>query len=404
MIAFLFSFIINAHATTPFFTDLENFKTKSLNLQSEKQILDASDDQLTSRKLFWTPKLSVSGNQRQSKVNSLTTENYSYLEADATLNLFRGGGDWNLYKEAKAQNKAQQLQVLNESLRIETRASDLIFKSIYLNESQRIQEQLLKLKEESLKIVSDRFHQGKLPLQEVSKSEVDLTQQKNRWRTTRLDYLENKSQMASLFVVDVSTNTWPFNEKTTARLRGDETIPLSDQKYWQSESRQQIWKATQSGHWPTLDLVLAYTETPINQTTTKQLTGLLTLTLPIWNQYDTSAKVSAAYAQYVTALNEYKDTEQTLKQRVLFLKDKIETARMTLLEAKKNSEASRKLYQDILKGFRLGRISTNDLFIEQNRLLDSENTLALSQLTFHQSLVESCVLAGVTSAECLNSY
>ena len=55
----------------------------------------------------------------------------------------------------------------------------------------------------------------------------------------------------------------------------------------------------------------------------------------------------------------------------------------------------------MLNSFRLGRISTNDLFLEQNRLLESENDLALSQLNYHQCLVETCALSGIKTINCL---
>jgi outer membrane protein len=392
----------SAHAEiTPFFGDLENFKNKSLNLQTEAQNLEASSDLLLSRRLFWTPKLSVSANKTQTRLNNVKISDGNSLNADLTLNVFRGGADWNKMKDAKAQDMAQELQVLNENLRVEVRASDLIFKFLFLSESQRIEEQLLKLKEESLKIVKDRYNQGKLPLQEVTKSEVDLIQQKNKLRTAVLDLSENRSQISSLFIDIIQTKKWPFSEKINPKLPSSSKLPLVEQKYWTSQSREQSWRATKGLHWPSLDLQVQYQESPIKKRTDKQWVGLLSFTLPIWNQYETSAQVSSAYAQYVGALNDYKDTDQSLQQRTLFLKEKIETSRLNLFESKRNLELSRKLYEDILKSFRLGRISTNDLILEQNRLLESENALALSQLTFHQGLIEACTLAGVKASECL---
>ena len=411
MIFLLFSTFVMAQTPTatnsPFFNDLENFKNKSLSLRTEQQNLEASSDLLLSRKLFWTPKLNISANKNKTQVNSVSTleNNYliqgDYLEADLSWNLFRGGADYHLLKDAQAEEKAQNLQVLTEALRVEINAADLIFKSVYLEETLRIQEQLLKLKEDALKIANDRFHQGQLPLQEVTKSDVDLNLQKNKLRTAKLNTLENKSQISSLFIKDIQTIEWPFAENTNPKLPAQPQIPLIEQKYWFSQSRENLWQSSKGEHWPSLDFQIQYQESPINSRTDKQFVGLLTLSLPIWNQYDTSAKVSAAYAQYVSALNDYKETEQTLKEKSIFQKEKIETARLNLSEAKKNLEISKKLYQDVLRGFRLGRISTNDLLLEQNRLLDSEDALTQSQLNFHQSLIETCALAGLMSSECL---
>ena len=402
MIILLLKLISAVHASpVVFFEDLENFKNKNLNLQTEKQNLNASSDLLLSRKLFWTPNLNVSANKNQTKINSVNVSDGNNLSADISLNLFRGGSDWNKMKDAEAEKTAQELQVTNEALRVEVKASNLIFKSLYLTESERIQEQLLKLKEESLKIVTDRYKQGKLPLQEVTKSEVDLIQQKSRLRSASLDSSENKSQISSLFIENINTNAWPFSESTNLKLPTSSNIPLVEQKYWLSQSRDEIWKASKGLNFPSLDLSVQYITSPIKERTDKQWVGLLSLSFPIWNQFETSATISSNYAQYIGALNDYKDTEQTLKEQALFLRIKIESSRMNLSESKKNLETSRKLYQDILKSFRLGRISTNDLFLEQNRLLDSENALALSQLSFHQSLIETCVLAGLKSSDCL---
>lgn len=401
MIILLLGLVTSAFASPGvFFEDLENFKNKSLNLHSERQNLKASSDLLFSRRLFWTPKLSVSAEKNETRINSLKTESDS-LNANLSWNLFRGGSDWNQMKDAKAQVMAQELQVLNEISRIEVSAADLIFKSLYLLESERIQEQLLKLKEEAHKIVKDRYLQGKLPLQEVTKSEVDLIQQKNRFRSATLDKVENKSLVTSLFIDEIKTISWPFSEETSPKIPSTAKIPEIEQKYWLSQSSQESWKAAKGVHWPSLDLQIQHIESPINSRSDKQWVGVVALTLPLWNQLETYSNVSSAYARYNSALNDFKNTHQALNQKNIFLKAKIETARANLSESKKNLETSRKLYQDILNSFRLGRISTNDLFLEQNRLLESENTLALSQLTFHQSLVETCALFGVESNNCL---
>lgn len=402
MMSWLLSLLVLSQAATnPFFNDLENFRNQNLGLKTEQQNLEASGDLLLSKKLFWTPTVSLSASQSETRLNNVSTQKSDYLSANVSWNIFRGGADWHSLKEATAQNQAQELQVLNESLRVEIKASDLIFKSLYLAESQRIQEQLFKLKEEALKIANDRYQQGKLPLQEITKSKVDLVQQQNKLRAARLDVVENKSQITSAFISQITTSSWPFSEKTAFQEALPKKLPLVEQKYWQSQSREEAWKSQRGLFWPSLDFQLQYNESPIKERSSREMIGSLVLSWTLWDQYQVSAKKALAYSSYLGALNDYKDTEQTLKQKTLFLKEKIEVARLNLIDAKKNLEISRRLYQDILKSFRIGRISTNDLLIEQNRLLDSENALALSQLSFHQSLVESCALAGVKTANCL---
>jgi outer membrane protein TolC len=396
-----FSSVPSRAAGNPFFNDIENFRNQSLSLRTEKQNLEATSDLLLSRKLFWTPAVSLSANETQTQLNKTLVNDQNYLQADINMNLFRGGSDWNSLQSAKAKNRAQELQVLNESLQVEIKAADLIFKSLYLSEIRRIQQQFYKMKEESHKIVSDRFTQGKTPLQEVTKSEVDLVQQKNKVRNADLELSENKSQIGSAFVSELQTQSWPFSETASVRIPSNSKFPLPEQKFWQSQSLEEAWRSAKGGHWPSLDLTLQYQELPIQERNTNQWVGLLRFTLPLWTRYETSSQISSIYAQYVGAQNDFKQTEQNLKLRSIFLKDKVEMTRMNLLDAKKNLEKSRGLYRDILKSFRAGRMSTNDLFLEQNRLLESENSLTLSQLSFHQTLIEICALSGLKSADCL---
>lgn len=403
MMILFFSLFFQAQAApTAFISDLNNFKSKNLKLQTEQQNLDSASDLLLSKKLFWTPTLSISANQSQTKLNSQNISDYNYLQADISLNIFRGGSDLNSLFSASAAKKAQQLQLQNETSRVEIKASDLVFQALYLAESLRIQEQLYKLKEESFKIVKDRYSQGKIPSQEMVKSEVDLTQQKNRLRIAQLDVLENKTNILSAFITEIQTKEWPFDEKTILEVTRGENLPIIEQKYWIAESREQAWRAARGLHWPSLDLQIQYQESEIKNREKKQLIGLLSLTLPLWNRYDSSSQISASYTQYITAFNDYRDTEQTLRLKNSFLKEKILVSKQNLVEAKKNVQSARKLYQDILRSFRIGRLSTNDLFIEQNRLLESETILAQNQLTFHQSLIEACALSGANAMECIH--
>jgi hypothetical protein len=136
-------FVNLAKAQNEFFADLENFRGKSLTLQTERQNLEAVSDALLSSQLFWTPKLSLSAVQTETHTKSVKTSEADYLQADASLNLYRAGSDWNTMQSRKAAKRAQELQVENEGFRVEIKASDLIFKSIYLLQSKKIQDELL---------------------------------------------------------------------------------------------------------------------------------------------------------------------------------------------------------------------------------------------------------------------
>ncbi len=402
MITWLMILLTSAHASTKaYFEDIENFTNKNLNLKSEVQTQRSREDSLLSRKLFWTPKIGVSAYQSQTQLNNANSKNDA-VQADLTLNLYRGGSDYNYLQSAKALLKHQELQVVNETLKLQVTASDLVFKNLYLKESAELQEKILKLKEESLKITQDRYRQGKTPQQEVTKAEVDISQQRSRLRLANLEVIENQSQIKAYFVEEIKTKIWPFSEKIMAKNSDKlQKTPLVEQKYWFSQAQEQIWKSAKASHWPSLDLSLQYKEYPFNERSNRETVGALTLTIPLWSQYETEAKISSAYAEYFAAMNDFKITEKSVIEKNNLLKEKLDVLRQNLVDAKKNLQISRKLYQDMLKSFKLGRLSSNDLFIEQNRLLENENSFSSSQLSFHQSIVEACALAGLSVQVCV---
>lgn len=396
-----------AKASLPseFISDLENFQSQSWALKKEKAKLESAQDSLISRNLFWTPSLEFSAGKTSTKLNQSETA-VDYVGASASLNIFRGGVDSALRKQAEDSLRAQEFSLKTQELSTDLSAADLIFKSVYLKEILRVQEELFKMKEESLKIVRERFNQGKTPLQEVQKTEVDLSQQKSKLRLAALAVQENDVSIKMLFVDKIKTSSWPFTEKDRFKLTSEKEteikkIPLVQYSYAKLQAAESALKATRRSYWPTLDLSLAYKEYPIDSRDQKQLVSSLVFTLPLWSKYETAASVSAATSNYISALSDFKDEENAAQLKRQFYEKKIEIALENLIEAKTNLEKSKNLYKDLLRSYLLGRISTNDLLIEQNRVLESESNLTSSQLAYHQTVVSACTLLGFRVFYCL---
>lgn len=419
-------------AQTPFFSDLEVFKERNLTLQSKKNSLLASSEGLLSKKLFWTP--TISSHIQNSKAFShrsgsssdalsSSSESETLLGIEINWNLFQSGKGYQEFKAMKYKAKAEELDLVNEELEQELNAANLIFKYIFLTEMVRVSSEMVKLKQGSLKIAKDRYGQGKLPHHELIKAQVDLNQQENHLRSAQLELFENQSEQQSLFIHSIQTKFWPFTTQTQLLsfdnksnlnsekklstgevLAGDDnsfpSSPLSEMQHWLTQSYEASWASAKSLHFPTLDFNLQY-NSALNHNHSYQWLGQITLTFPLWSQNQASAQISQSYAQYLNALNTQKATDQKLNQKKTYLYEKIKVARTNLGEAQNNLKLTKQLYQAIEKAFSLGRISFNDLFIEQNRLIESENTLALNQLEFHQSLIEYCALIGIPSSHCL---
>lgn len=392
--------ILWAQNRKEFITDLENFRQKSLTSKVQKGKLSASQDYLTAKQLFWTPDLSLSVGQQDTTLNS-SNSSKNYLQASVSLNLFKAGQDGLALDQAQALLKVQEQAMKNEDLKIEITASDLIFKSIYLRQTLRVQEDLFRLKEDSYKIIKERFAQGKSPLQEVTKAEVDLIQQKSKLRSAQVDVFENESQIQALYVMAIKTQDWPLSEKEISFSAKEISSPALEQSFWSYKASEAAWKSTGRSHWPTVDLTMQYQQYPLHTLNDQQWYSLLELKIPLWSKYETSAAISSAFATYLDSEATYLNQKQQVDAKKSFLNKKLDLSRQNLLEAKSNLQTSKKLYQDLLRSFRLGRLSINDLFTEQNRLLDSESNLTRSQLAYHQAFVEACALHGLLVQSCM---
>jgi len=405
LIVFIYSTKSVASATPAaeiFYNDLDSFKEKSFTLKSERQKLESSSTTLLSKKLFWTPSISTDLRQGKSSNNGIETNSAATLGAQINWNLFQGGKGYRDLESMKAKYKELELELFNESLQVEINAADLIFKNIYLQEMVRISEQIVKLKEESLKIAKNRFTQGKLPHHEMIKAEVDFTQQRSHLRNAKLDLFENKTQLQSMFIDTIKTTNWPFADTIKAKTPNTLNFPMLEQKYWSTKSYEAAWTSSKSLHFPSLDFNFQY-DKGLSRDQNYNWLGQVSLTFPLWSRYESSAQISQSYLQYQMALNDQKASEQKLNQKYTFLQEKIEVTRDNLLEAQKNLQLTKELYKEVSKAFILGRISINDLFVEQNRLIESENSLSNNQLLFHQSLIEYCALTGLNAANCLST-
>lgn len=386
--------------------DLEKIKQKSFSMKSELENLNAKSEYLFAKKLHWSPTLDFIVGKDQVGLNSLPTVSSDYWKLSAGLNLFKGGGENDLKKAADADFQSQSYKLKDEELKLENRSSLLIFKNLYLKDTLKTTEELVRLRDESHRIILLKYRQGKIPLQEVTKSEVDKTQQEVRLRSLQLELLENSSQWKSIMMLEQKTQDWPFIESTKPKSiigkKNSEAHPEINKLQLATESYKFNWQSSKASHWPRLDLVANYREFPINDPSNKnkEWSVSMFMTLPLWNQMATSANSSLAYAQYMTAQNELKIAIQSETARKEILWQRIELARNNLVSTIANLQKSKSLYNDMLKSFRLGRLSVNELLIEQNRLIESEINLSQSKLFFHQIIVDSCSTLGLKIEQC----
>lgn len=403
ILALLLSFV--CQATEPasneqaFFQDLEQVRSSSLTLQSEKSRLDALQSALFSKKMSWTP--SVSTMIGKTDYEFTPGLDQGYWQANLTWNLLSGGADYHLYRAADANRDAQTTNLIAQALKLESQAADLVFRYIYSLDVLKFTRELVHLREESHRIVLQKYKAGQLPLQEAAKSEIDKSQQETRLRTLEADNLQIQSQWKALLNEPIHTSSWPFSPDTLIADTPSQLSPATKHLELLATAAESTWKASKSRFWPTLDFTASYSEVPIRNPIEKQWSTTISLTLPLWTQYQTTAASASALADLNVARNDYEFARRSENAQREVLLRRLEIHRKNLVDAKMNLEKSEKLYRDMLKSFRYGRLSVNDLLTEQDRFIRSEINLTESELAFHKMLMESCSISGLPIAQCL---
>lgn len=384
-----------------FFADLDQVQSASPSLKSERERLNALRTLLTSRKFQWTPSLSASiGKQTPLGATNLDLDQEIW-RLDAQWNLWNSGSSWKAHRASEREWEAQKLQTLNESLQLEGQAARAIFRTLYYRDVLQSGKELVRLRAESHRIVLEKFKRGQIPRQEVSKSEVDQSQQETRLRSLEVEALEIRAQWTALFDKPPQTDSWPFAEDLRLAPLRETGSPLTRRLEKLAEAAQAQYSATWALHFPSLDLAASLIQSPWQSSQSPQWSASLLLTIPLWNRYETTAAAASAGADWTRAQGESDLQKRTERGQREILAEKIQLQKKNLTDARTNLEKSRKLYADMLKAFRHGRLSVNELLIEQNRLIDSEISLAQSRLAFHEALLEHCAITGLRLRDCL---
>lgn len=405
---FGFSF---AHSRSVFYAELRKMREKNINLQVAQENQKALSDQVWSKKLFWTPSLNFSTGVTRQTVDVPFPEGKDnpYWKLSSSINLFRGGGDYQLKQATQYQQQAAENKVIGEKLKSDSENATVIFQQLYINEVIKSAENLVRLKDESHRIVYSKYKAGQVPIQEVEKSEIDKTQAESRLRNLKLKNIENQVQWKTLFGEEMQTQVWPFDinnklkistsEKSESSIRVNPSLAHLSNLVLAAES---YWKSSRSEFWPQVDLGVEYLVQLKPGFESRAWQGGLTLTIPLWSRYEVAAQTSSRYAEYFSAKKQWESAENANKIQREKLAEKIELTRKNLEVAQENLKKSEKLYDDMLKSFRFGRLSTNELLIEQGRLISVQEGFSQSQWDYHKVLLESCNVLGEEIEFCID--
>lgn len=403
-----------------FLNDVDQFLAADKLLKVESEKSKSAGLYSLSKKMLWTPTISAGFVKSNQRLNNELSDVSKSFSLNGNWNLFRGGSDYYSVLAGNAAQESQNFQELSQTNQVEGKASEIIFKRLFLMSSYQANSEQKKLKEAAMGIARERFRSGRISQQELDKIEIDYSQQLNRMRQIEIEKIDLEQKIKSSFIQAISTDSWPLTEQKVSSFNFGNKSNESQKVYWSAQSRKYGWRSAKLKHLPSLDLSFDYrrfekprdpeSELPIVKS---QLNGYyggdkswsttLTLTIPIWSQLQTTADASSEYVNYQETQANFDNLESEEVTKREALQKKLGILSESVSESKKVLQKTESLYQATLRGFQFGKVSANDLFMEQGRLIDTRLEYSQNQLAFHTAVIEACNLTGSSLRDCLAS-
>lgn len=373
---------------------------------NKKSEVRESDAVLTAATGQFLPDLTFSATQAQlgDQFFKQPTKYQNYL-VSSQWNIFKFGADWSSRNSARASYEAKVASLTLYQIQFESAFSEQLLTYISVKKLLQIKEDQLTSQKRLLEIANQRYQRGYLARQEVDKLSIDLD-----FIDSEVADLQNKlSQISAELNKRLSTLpvslSWPWSEnvdrfKAAAFVLEDHpsyivsarTYDASDATY--DQSRGQFWGS--------LDLNLQLLRSnQINNEFTNQSATYLTFTVPLFNRMKDWSARRVAFERKNQSENLLRQTKENLQAQHQKSKEVFENHRLNFRKRTTTLKISRALLDDNRARFQQGRISANELSIDQNRVYQAEQVAVSALLNVHVALKDLCGASGKVLQDCL---
>ena len=403
-------FIFICTCSTASFGDLKLFKSDlqkvledNPTVQMQLSNIRISESATLSKKLYWTPSVSA--------LLSRGWAEGSPADIDASaavvkLNVYKFGSDSKALQSAENDLKKQNVQLSNVKQDLETKVAGIIFQIIRLQNVLEIQKKNLNLKIESQRVATERFRQGQLPSQELSKVKIDVDSSRILVQQAELKLIDAASQLKSIADYNIEETDWPFVGLIDSNLNKKHLDPekFNQFRYFQLEADSffDIASATKrAGYLPSLDVQFGWSNSAVlGNINGGQWLSTVSLSIPLWDRLVTASTASGYYENGRISRLQALIQKRQIQQNLNTFQQRLDISRLSARTAMQAAAKLQDLRNDSLRRFRLGRATVNDLLIDEQRFLEAESNVQDLLLNFHQLLVEACHNAGESLLNC----
>ena len=314
----------------------------------------------------------------------------------AKVNLFKAGGDLAGVRAARA-DVATQTEVLHrETQGAEDDAASALINYIAQARLVEIEQKLVDVRTESLRIARERFKKGLLPQQEVDKTAIDLDITVSGLADAQASLASNSANLTTYLGHSHVKLDWPWRSLMSSsnaieaasvdiNNRPDVKAAIAASTSTSYLKRQQFASLL-----PSLDFSLTYGASDLSQPSQRFWTSYVTLSMPLFDGFRNWGNYSVQSAEDRKALVALESLKRSAPAEIANLRGAFSINRQSALAREKTAEVTSHLYNDNLQRFRMGRATANDIAIDQNRLLTSQQLEVQGWLNAHLSLIKLC--------------
>lgn len=348
----------------------------------------------------WTPELQVYGSQVATP--ELKAFSQTQLGLSAQLNLFQFGKDYYLYQSRKTATQAQKIEFNEKSIAIENQYLGLLFKNIYLRKKIEYYQEIETLKRKTLKVAEQRFDRGNLARQQVEKVTIDL----NNFESQKLNLekeLDENELLVKKFDLQSFERVWPFvdfKETTFQKITSDSSAQFKKMQL-ESEQANQFTAAVKSGYLPSLDLSGRYYKYMEDSHLPNQWEMNLVLTWKLWDNFSYRLSYLDAFKNQISTETRLAQLNRIQPEQNQFYFNQLESSQKKLKKSFSSLNKLNDLYQDTERLFSQGRLTVNELFQDQQLLMETRINFENDVYDFHQSLLNYCTQKSQRVWQCL---
>ncbi|MCK6600131.1 MAG: TolC family protein [Bdellovibrionaceae bacterium] len=348
---------------------------------------------------YWLPYINLYGtkvsDQNQRSLAQTT------LGLEANLNLFSFGKSYYLGQSSDAGFESQKLLFSTQSIAKENELLGMVFNDVYLRNKLSFYVEIENLKKKSLKVAEQRFERGNLPRQQVEKVQIDLNNFESQ-RTNVEKEIFDSQVILKKNSLEFFERIWPFVsfKDSNFKLINTETSIEVKQKEFEFLKNKFSYDSTFAGYWPSLDLSGHYYKISDHEDS-NQWDVSLALTWKLWDNYETKVSNLESYKNLVFSELKWQQIRNIYPEKT---KSSLEQLILSQRKLKKSTESLKKLndlYLDSEKLFSQGRVTVNELFQDQQLLIETRINHENDLLEFHQNILSFCQSQALGVWNCL---